>query len=226
LYRNSALIILLTQVGHTARFSHSGFFGLATVYSRFLSYIFSLIAPRKNNWDIFSHTPGKTYHNQTGDLADDSYNRYEEDIQLIHELGVSHYRFSISWSRIFPTLDSYTSGGSKIGIQYYNNVINELLKFNIQPFVTLFHWDLPEYLDWLKKDEIHPCGKIARIIDVYDALTANRPYAAAIRPFAALVEMKDGMLNCFDTELFKEFIRFLGPYDPRKKQRNNDKLYG
>ncbi len=65
----------------------------------------------------------------------------------------------------------------------------------------------------LKKDQIHTCGKIARIIDVYDALTTKRPYADAIKPFAAVKEMKDGMLHCFDTELFKEFIRFLGSYD-------------
>ena len=77
----------------------------------------------------------------------------------------------------------------------------------------------------LKKDEIHPCGKIARIIDVYDALTAKRSYKDAARPFTALKEMKDDMLHCFDTELFKEFIRFLGPYDPRKKQRKYDKLH-
>ena len=77
----------------------------------------------------------------------------------------------------------------------------------------------------LKKDEIHPCGKIARIIDVYDALTAKRSYKDAERPFTALKEMKDKMLHCFDTELLKEFIRFLGPYDPRKKQRKDDKLY-
>ncbi len=76
----------------------------------------------------------------------------------------------------------------------------------------------------LKKDEIHPCGKIARIIDVYDALTTKRSYKDAARPFTALKEMKDNMLHCFDTELLKEFIRFLGPYDPRRKPRKGDIL--
>ncbi|GAX62169.1 metal dependent phosphohydrolase [Candidatus Scalindua japonica] len=75
----------------------------------------------------------------------------------------------------------------------------------------------------LKKDEISLFGKIARIIDVYDALTTKRSYADAIRPFAALVEMKENMFYCFDKELLKEFIRFLGPYDPRKNPRVNDK---
>ncbi len=76
----------------------------------------------------------------------------------------------------------------------------------------------------LKNNEIHRCGKIASIIDTYDGLTTNRPYGEAVRPFAALLEMKKKMLNRFDTEMFKEFIRFLGPYDPREKKRKSDIL--
>ncbi len=97
--------------------------------------------------------------------------------------------------------------------------------FTDEYIVTSQHhenYDGTGYPRGLKKDEIHRCGKIARIIDVYDALTTDRPYAKAIRPFAALVEMKKKMLNCFDKELFVEFIRFSGPYDPRAKPRNND----
>jgi len=93
--------------------------------------------------------------------------------------------------------------------------------------ITLQHhenYDGTGYPYGLQKDEIHRCGKIARIIDVYDALTTNRPYATAQRPFAALAEMKEKMSNCFDMELLMEFIRFSGPYDPRKKQRKDDKL--
>ncbi|MHC4269610.1 MAG: HD-GYP domain-containing protein [Planctomycetota bacterium] len=93
--------------------------------------------------------------------------------------------------------------------------------------ITLQHHencDGTGYPHGLQKNEIHRCGRIARIIDVYDALTTDRPYAKAIRPFAALVEMKEKMFNCFDTELFKEFIHFCGPYDPRKQQREGDKL--
>ncbi|MBC8550349.1 MAG: HD-GYP domain-containing protein [Candidatus Brocadiales bacterium] len=97
--------------------------------------------------------------------------------------------------------------------------------FTDEYIVTSQHhenYDGTGYPRGLKKDEIHRCGKIARIIDVYDALTTDRPYAKAIRPFAALVEMKEKMLNCFDKELFVEFIRFSGPYDPRAKPRNGD----
>jgi HD-GYP domain-containing protein (c-di-GMP phosphodiesterase class II) len=101
------------------------------------------------------------------------------------------------------------------------------VQFKEERIVTIQHHENDDgsgYPYGLKKDEIHPCGKIARVIDVYDALTAKRSYKEALRPFAALVEMKEKMLNCFDTELFKEFIRFLGPYDPRRTQRKGDIL--
>ncbi len=100
--------------------------------------------------------------------------------------------------------------------------------FTDEYIITLQHhenYDGTGYPHGLKKDEIHECGRISRIIDVYDALTTNRSYAKAIRPFAALVEMKEKMSNCFDRKLLKEFIRFSGPYDPREKQRKVDKLY-
>ena len=99
-------------------------------------------------------------------------------------------------------------------------------EFKEERIITLQHhenYDGSGYPYGLAKNEIHPCGKIARIIDVYDALTTKRSYADAIRPFAALLEMRNNMLNCFDNELFKEFIHFLGPYDPRKKPRKTDK---
>ena len=99
--------------------------------------------------------------------------------------------------------------------------------FTDEYLITLQHhenYDGTGYPRGLKGDEILRCGKVARIIDVYDALTTDRPYAKAVRPFAALVEMKEKMSNCFDKELFKEFIRFSGPYDPRAKPRNNDNL--
>ncbi len=102
------------------------------------------------------------------------------------------------------------------------------VQFKEELIITLQHHENDDgsgYPYGLSKDEIHPCGKIARVIDVYDALTAKRSYKDAMRPFAAIKEMKEGMLNCFDTELFKEFIRFLGPYDPRSKERKSRKLF-
>jgi beta-glucosidase len=102
-------------------------------------------------WDTFSHTPGKTFHGETGDVADDSYHLYKQDIKLLKNLGVKCYRFSISWSRIFP--DGAGQPNEK-GLAYYNRVVDELLKNNIAPYITLFHWDLPQALPggWQSRD--------------------------------------------------------------------------
>ncbi len=114
----------------------------------------------------------------------------------------------------------------ELGIEVLDEADTE---FKEERIITLQHhenYDGTGYPYGLKKDEIHICGKISRIIDVYDALTTKRSYADAVRPFAALVEMKENMSNCFDKELFIEFVRFLGPYDPRKKPRPKDRLFG
>jgi len=102
-------------------------------------------------WDLFSHTPGKTYRGDTGDVACDSYHLYKEDVRLLRNLGVSTYRMSISWSRIFP------AGKGEVnqkGLDYYNRVVDELLAANITPYITLFHWDLPAALPggWQSRD--------------------------------------------------------------------------
>ncbi len=94
-------------------------------------------------WDTFSHTPGKTVNGATGDVADDHYHRYKEDIQLMKNLGVKSYRFSISWSRVFP---DGTGKPNPKGLDFYNKLVDELLKNGITPFATLYHWDLPQVL--------------------------------------------------------------------------------
>ncbi|MGA2022851.1 MAG: GH1 family beta-glucosidase [Candidatus Sulfotelmatobacter sp.] len=102
-------------------------------------------------WDTFSHTPGKTFQGETGDVADNSYHLYKEDVQLLKNLGVTGYRFSISWSRVFP---DGTGQPNEKGIAYYQRVVDELLKNNIAPYITLFHWDLPQALPggWQSRD--------------------------------------------------------------------------
>jgi beta-glucosidase len=91
-------------------------------------------------WDAFAHIPGKIKNGDTADVACDHYHRYKEDIARMAEMGLNAYRFSLSWPRILP------AGRGKInpeGIQFYSNLIDELLKYNITPWVTLYHWDLP-----------------------------------------------------------------------------------
>ncbi len=97
----------------------------------------------KSIWDTFSHIPGKTFQNQTGDVADDDYHRYKEDVQLLKNLGATVYRFSVAWPRIFP---NGTGQPNQAGIDFYSRVTDELLANGIEPFCTLFHWDLPQAL--------------------------------------------------------------------------------
>ncbi|GMH11421.1 hypothetical protein Nepgr_013262 [Nepenthes gracilis] len=106
-------------------------------------------------WDAFSHTEGNIVDGSNGDIAVDQYHRYKEDIELLSMLGFKAYRFSISWSRIFP--DGLGTKVNDEGITYYNNVIDALLEKGIQPWVTLYHWDLPLHLHesmggWLNKE--------------------------------------------------------------------------
>lgn len=94
-------------------------------------------------WDKFAHE-NRLAGGQTGDVACDSYHKYKEDVQNIKRLGVSHYRFSIAWSRLLP--DGRSTSLNPAGVNYYNNLIDELLANGITPMVTLYHWDLPQAL--------------------------------------------------------------------------------
>jgi beta-glucosidase len=106
---------------------------------------------KPSNWDIFSHTPGKTHNGETGDVADDSYHLYKEDVGLLKNLGVGAYRMSIAWARIFPDGKGQPNPD---GLDYYKRVLDELSAGKITPYVTLFHWDLPAALPggWQSRD--------------------------------------------------------------------------
>ena len=95
-------------------------------------------------WDTFSKTPGKVVNGDTGDVACDHYNRFEEDIEIMKDLGVKAYRFSIAWPRLFPAGDTVRE---ERGFDFYNRLINALLAADIEPMVTLYHWDLPQTLE-------------------------------------------------------------------------------
>jgi beta-glucosidase len=94
-------------------------------------------------WDTYAHTPGKIKNEDNGDVANDHYHRYKEDVALMKSIGATAYRFSISWPRIFP---EGTGQPNPKGIDFYSRLIDELLAAGIEPFVTLYHWDLPQTL--------------------------------------------------------------------------------
>ncbi|MDR1012068.1 MAG: beta-glucosidase [Opitutaceae bacterium] len=94
-------------------------------------------------WDIFTHEPGNIFENHTGDTACDHYNRYPEDVALMRTLGVQAYRLSLAWTRIQP---EGTGVPNEKGLAFYDRLIDALLAANITPWVTLFHWDLPQAL--------------------------------------------------------------------------------
>ena len=95
-------------------------------------------------WDRFAHTPGKIERGETGDVACDHYRHYPEDIALMRDLGLNAYRFSIAWPRIYP------AGKGPVncrGLDHYSRLVDSLLEAGITPWVTLYHWDLPQALD-------------------------------------------------------------------------------
>jgi beta-glucosidase len=119
-------------------------------------------------WDRFSHTPGKVKNGDTGDVACDHYHRFVEDVKLMKDLGIEAYRFSVSWPRILP------SGKSQInwlGLDFYDRLVDALLSHGIQPYLTLYHWDLPQALQdyggWANRDT---CGYFAD----YSAIVSRR----------------------------------------------------
>jgi beta-glucosidase len=97
----------------------------------------------KSIWDTYSHTPGKIKDGSTGDVACDHYHRYRDDVKLMAALGARAYRFSISWPRVFPTGKGEPNPK---GLDFYSRLVDELLAAGIEPFATLYHWDLPQAL--------------------------------------------------------------------------------
>ncbi len=95
-------------------------------------------------WDTFSHTPGKVRNGDTGDVACDHYHRWQQDIALMADLGVTAYRFSIAWPRVVPV---GRGAVNEAGLDFYDRLIDGLLEAGITPYPTLFHWDLPQALD-------------------------------------------------------------------------------
>ncbi|HBY90421.1 glycoside hydrolase family 1 protein [Ruoffia tabacinasalis] len=117
-------------------------------------------------WDRYVKIPGKTFKESTGEVAVGHYHRYKEDVALMAEAGLKAYRFSVSWSRILPT----GSGDiNEAGLKFYENLIDELLRHNIEPILTLYHWDLPlalqdKYGGWEDRQIIEDFVNYAEIL--------------------------------------------------------------
>jgi 6-phospho-beta-glucosidase len=117
-------------------------------------------------WDNYVRIPGTTFKGTTGDIAVDHYHRYKEDVALMAEMGLKAYRFSIAWTRILP------EGRGKVnqaGVQFYSDLIDELLKYGIEPLITLYHWDLPqclmdEYGGWESRKIIDDFNEYASVL--------------------------------------------------------------
>ncbi len=119
-------------------------------------------------WDVYAHEPGKIHDGDTGDVACDHYHRYREDVALMAQLGVTAYRFSVSWSRVLPGGEGQPN---EKGLQFYDDLINELLAHGIEPYVTLYHWDLP-YALFLRGGWLNP--EIPEIFGRYASLIGKR----------------------------------------------------
>ncbi|MET9243494.1 GH1 family beta-glucosidase [Nonomuraea sp. NPDC003709] len=142
-------------------------------------------------WDTFGHTPGRVLDGDTGDIACDHYHRYAGDVALMARLGLSAYRFSVSWPRVQP-------GGwgraNQRGLDFYRRLTDELLDRGIEPWVTLYHWDLPQELEdaggWPARDTAARFAEYAGLVHgalgdrVRHWITLNEPWCAAFLGYA------------------------------------------
>uniref|UniRef100_A0A8H7K7C0 Beta-glucosidase n=1 Tax=Bionectria ochroleuca TaxID=29856 RepID=A0A8H7K7C0_BIOOC len=145
----------------------------------------------KSIWDTYCHLEPTRTKGANGDVACDHYHRFEQDIELLSRYGAKAYRFSISWSRIIP-LGGRNDPLNEAGIAFYNRLIDGLLARGITPWVTLYHWDLPQglhdrYGGWLNVDEIQlDFERYARVCferfgdRVKDWITLNEPWIQSI----------------------------------------------
>lgn len=116
-------------------------------------------------WDDFTHSAGHIKNGDTGDVACDSYHKLEDDVALIKQMGAKVHRFSLSWPRIFP---SGTGEPNEKGIAFYDRFVNALLREGIEPWITLYHWDLPSALQakggWVNRETVDAFARYAAYI--------------------------------------------------------------
>lgn len=143
-------------------------------------------------WDTYSHTPGRTVHGDNGDIACDHYHRWTDDLDLIARLGIPAYRLSLSWSRLQPNGDGPLN---QEGVEFYRNLLLGMRERQIVPYVTLYHWDLPQPLEdaggWPNRDTAEKfadyvqavIGELGELADHW--ITINEPWCASFLGYAA-----------------------------------------
>jgi beta-glucosidase len=143
-------------------------------------------------WDTFSHEPGRIRNDDNGDTGTDHYHRMAADVALMAELGLPAYRFSTSWSRVLP---SGSGAINQAGIDFYSRLVDELLAHDIEPVVTLYHWDLPQALEdvggWANRETAVRFAEYAQVIGralgdrVGTFATLNEPWCSAFLGYAS-----------------------------------------
>jgi beta-glucosidase len=138
-------------------------------------------------WDTFSHTEGKVHNGENGDIACDHYHRWQNDVKIMQSLNLNAYRFSISWPRILP---EGTGAVNSKGLNFYDKLVDELMEVGIDPFVTLYHWDLPQVLEdkggWTNRDTAYAFAEYAGVVAdrlgdrVKNWITLNEPWVSAV----------------------------------------------
>ncbi|HEX2771041.1 MAG TPA: GH1 family beta-glucosidase [Micromonosporaceae bacterium] len=137
-------------------------------------------------WDTFSRTPGRIADGSTGDVACDHYHRSRDDVRLMADLGLRAYRFSIAWPRVQP---AGRGAANQRGLDFYRQLVDDLLAHDIEPWVTLYHWDLPQLLEdaggWPERDTAARFGDYAALVHaalgdrVSNWTTLNEPWCSA-----------------------------------------------
>ncbi|GIJ51457.1 beta-glucosidase [Virgisporangium aliadipatigenens] len=142
-------------------------------------------------WDVFCREPGRIADGSSGDVACDHYHRWPEDVRLLADLGVDAYRFSVSWTRVFP---SGSGPVERRGLDFYQRLVDALCERGISPYVTLFHWDTPQVLEerggWRNRDTAERFAEYASVVAaalgdrVKNWITLNEPYVSSITGYA------------------------------------------
>src|SRR5262247_1029940 len=188
---------LPTSAAATREFPKGFFWGVATS-SYQIEGAWNEDGKGPSIWDKYAHTPGNIKNNDNGDVANDHYHRYKEDVALMKDIGATAYRFSIAWPRIFP---EGTGTPNPKGVDFYKRLTDELRTKGIEPFATLYHWDLPQrlqdkYRGWVSKDT-------AKAFADYGGYIAGQlgdrvKYYFTINEFASFVE---GGYQGFDVQM-------------------------